>query len=98
VLRGGSLGREREAIYCALSRRCNKVGAVRAGFEGGCSIYVTIQLIPCKRILEYFEEQMAIRVSEGSLYNFNQGTCEYLKAFEWKSKAELSKLDVLQCG
>lgn len=36
---------------------------------------------------EYFEEQTAILVSEGSLYNFNEGAYEYLKAFEGKSKA-----------
>lgn len=53
------------------------------------------QLIPYKRIQEYFEEQMSIPVSEGSLYNFNQEAYEYLETFEEKSKAELTKSEVL---
>ena len=53
------------------------------------------QLIPYKRIQEYFEEQMSMPVSEGSLYNFNQEAYEYLEIFEEKSKAELTKSEVL---
>lgn len=54
------------------------------------------QLIPYKRIQEYFEEQMSIPVSEGSVYNFNQEAYEYLEPFEEKSKAELARSEVLQ--
>ena len=53
------------------------------------------QLIPYKRIQEYFEGQMSIPVSEGSLYNFNREAYEYLKTFEEKSKAELTRSEVL---
>lgn len=53
------------------------------------------QLIPYKRIQEYFEGQMGIPVSEGSLYNFNQEAYENLEPVDGKSKAELAKSDVL---
>ncbi|MDG5996537.1 MAG: IS66 family transposase [Candidatus Brocadia sp.] len=54
------------------------------------------QLIPYKRIQEYFEEQMGIPLSEGSLYNFNKDAYESLEAFEGKTKEELVKSEVLQ--
>ena len=53
------------------------------------------QLIPYKRIQEYFEEQMAIPLSEGSLYNFNKEAYEYLEPFEGQTKAELVKSEVM---
>src|SRR5574343_617753 len=53
------------------------------------------QLIPYKRVHEYFEEQMGTPLSEGSLYNFNKDAYEFLEAFEGKTKAELAKADVL---
>ena len=53
------------------------------------------QLIPYKRIQEYFEEQMGIPLSEGSLYNFNKEAYEYLEPFEGKTKAELVESEVM---
>lgn len=53
------------------------------------------QLIPYKRIREYFEEQIGIPVSEGSLYNFNKEAYEFLETFEGKTKAALTKSEVL---
>lgn len=53
------------------------------------------QLIPYKRIQEYFEEQIGIPLSEGSLYNFNKEAYEYLEPFEGKTKAELVKSEVM---
>lgn len=53
------------------------------------------QLIPYKRVQEYFEEQMGIPLSEGSLYNFNKEAYGILEPFGLKSKAELVKSEVL---
>lgn len=53
------------------------------------------QLMPYKRIQEYFEEQMGIPLSEGSLYNFNKDAYESLETFEGKAKEELARSDVL---
>lgn len=40
------------------------------------------QLLPYKRIQEYFADQLQISLSEGSLYNFNQKAYEQLADFE----------------
>ncbi|MBM2835671.1 MAG: hypothetical protein HW406_2832, partial [Candidatus Brocadiaceae bacterium] len=48
------------------------------------------QLIPYKRIQEYFRGQLGIPVSEGSIYNFNQEAYGLLATFEEKAKAELA--------
>lgn len=53
------------------------------------------QLLPYKRIQAYFEEQMGIPLSEGSLYNFNKEVYAYLEPFEGKTKAELVKSEVM---
>ncbi|OOP57062.1 MAG: IS66 family transposase [Candidatus Brocadia carolinensis] len=53
------------------------------------------QLIPYKGVREYFEEQMGIPLSEGSLCNFNKDAYEFLETFERKTRAELAKSDVL---
>jgi len=53
------------------------------------------QLIPYKRIQEYFEEQMGIPLSEGSVFNVNKDAHEFLEAFEGKTKEELIKSAVL---
>ena len=47
------------------------------------------QLLPYKRIQEYFTDQLQLPVSEGSLYNFNQQAYENLAAFEILSKERL---------
>lgn len=60
------------------------------------SVYMSqFQLIPYKRIQGYFREQIAIPVSEGSIYNFNQEAYDLLETFEEKVKAELANSDVL---
>ena len=53
------------------------------------------QLIPYKRIQEYFEEQLGIPLSEGSLYNFNKEAYETLEPFDGKAKGELAKSEVM---
>ncbi len=60
------------------------------------SVYMSqFQLIPYRRIQEYFREQLGIPVSEGSIYNFNQEAYGLLEAFEGKVKAELAGSDLL---
>ena len=56
------------------------------------------QLIPYKRIQEYFEEQMGIPVSEGSLYNFNQEAYENLEPVDGKSKGRTGQVRCVACG
>lgn len=53
------------------------------------------QLIPYKRIQEYFEEQLGIPLSEGSLYNFNKEAYETLEPFDGKARGELAKSEVM---
>jgi len=60
------------------------------------SVYMSqFQLIPYKRIQEYFREQLEIPVSEGSIYNFNQEAYDLLETFDEKVKAKLSDSDLL---
>jgi transposase len=40
------------------------------------------QLIPYKRIQEYFSDLLGIPVSEGSIYHFNQEAYSLSKPFE----------------
>lgn len=47
------------------------------------------QLLPYKRIQEYFADQLGLHVSEGSLYNFNRQAYEALAVFESISKEKL---------
>lgn len=49
------------------------------------------QLLPYKRIQEYFADQLAIPLSEGSLYNFNQQAFNALAEFEQISKDQLAQ-------
>lgn len=52
------------------------------------------QLLPYKRIQEYFADQLAIPLSEGSLYNFNQQAFVQLAEFEQISKDQLAQATV----
>ncbi len=55
------------------------------------SVYMSqYQLVPYKRIQEYFRGQLGVPVSEGSIYNFNQEAYGLLETFEEKVKAELA--------
>jgi transposase len=53
------------------------------------------QLLPYKRIQEYFADQLQMPISEGSLYNFNQQAYEQLAAFEAISKEKLIASPIL---
>jgi len=60
------------------------------------SVYMSQhQLIPYKRIQEYFSDQLGIPVSEGSIYNFNQEAYNLLESFEVESKKKLAGSDLL---
>ena len=47
------------------------------------------QLLPYKRIQEYFTDQLQLPISEGSIYNFNKQAYEQLAVFESISKENL---------
>ncbi len=49
------------------------------------------QLLPYKRIQEYFADQCQIPLSEGSLYNFNTQAFAQLASFEQVSKDQLAQ-------
>lgn len=53
------------------------------------------QLIPYKRIQEYFEGQIGIPLSEGSIYNFNREAYESLEPFDVRAGEELAKSEVM---
>jgi len=52
------------------------------------------QLLPYKRIQEYFTDQLNMPLSEGSLYNFNLQAYSKLADFEQMSKNCLARADV----
>ena len=49
------------------------------------------QLLPYKRIQEYFTEQLNIPISQGSIFNFNNDAYRRLKGFDKISKSKLTK-------
>jgi len=49
------------------------------------------QLLPYKRIQEYFADQLGIALSDGSLVNFNRQAYVQLEAFEGLSKTALAE-------
>jgi transposase len=53
------------------------------------------QLLPYKRIQEYFTDQLQMPISEGSLYNFNRQAYEQLAEFEAISKENLIASPIL---
>jgi transposase len=59
------------------------------------SVYLSqYQLIPYKRLQEYFSEQLQIPISDGSIFNFNQEAYGLLADFEKAAKHELIKADL----
>ena len=59
------------------------------------SVYMSqFQLIPYKRIEDYFSEQLQIPVSSGSLYNFNREAYDRLETFDEQVKLKLSGSDL----
>ena len=60
------------------------------------SVYMSqFQLVPYNRIQDYFDDQLNIPVSEGSIFNFNQEAFQLLAAFEDRVKNELVASDVV---
>ncbi len=53
------------------------------------------QLLPYKRIQEYFAEQLGIPISTGSIFNFNREAYGLLERFEAISKQQLSLSDLM---
>jgi transposase len=53
------------------------------------------QLLPYKRVQEYFADQLNMPVSEGSLYNFNHQAFTQLAEFEQTAKDQLAQADVI---
>jgi len=52
------------------------------------------QLLPYKRIQEYFADQLQMPLSEGSLFNFNRQAFEQLAEFEQITRQHLEQADV----
>ncbi len=52
------------------------------------------QLLPYKRIQEYFADQLQMPLSEGSLFNFNRQAFEQLAEFEQITRQHLEQVDV----
>jgi transposase len=48
------------------------------------------QLIPYKRVQEYFADQLQIPISEGSIFNFNKAAYQSLADFESRAQTELA--------
>ena len=60
------------------------------------SVYMSqFQLIPYKRIEDYFSEQIGINISAGSIFNFNKDAYELLEQFEAIAKLKLINSPVL---
>lgn len=56
------------------------------------SVYMSqFQLIPYKRIEDYFSDQLGIEISMGSLWNFNEEAYNFLAKFEEIAKQHLIK-------
>ena len=56
------------------------------------SVYMSqFQLIPYKRVQDYFKEQLQVPISDGSIYNFNREAYDLLGAFEEKAKSKLAE-------
>lgn len=53
------------------------------------------QLLPYKRIADYFAEQLQIPLSQGSLFNFNKEAFRNLAEFEQRSKDKLTFSNLL---
>src|SRR5665213_3524347 len=55
------------------------------------------QLIPYNRIQDYFNDQIGLSISSGSLFNFNKEAFEKLEPFEGLVKPQLIAAPVLNC-
>lgn len=60
------------------------------------AVYLSqFQLIPYQRVQDYFQEQIGLPISTGSVFNFNQQAFELLAEFELKLIAKLVAAPVL---
>ena len=59
------------------------------------SVYLSqFQLLPYKRIQDYFADQLQIPISEGTIFNFNKEAFNLLADFEARAKNELAAVEV----
>jgi len=60
------------------------------------AVYLSqFQLLPYDRIRDYFQDQMQLPVSAGSVFNFNKEAYARLEGFESWVKAQLAKADLM---
>ncbi len=67
----------------------NKAAQYGNGIKAHAVYLSQYQLLPYKRIQEYFADQLGMPISEGSIYNFNKQAYEQLAKFELISKERL---------
>ena len=67
----------------------NKAAQYGNGIKAHAVYLSQYQLLPYKRIQEYFSDQLGMPISEGSLYNFNKQAYEQLAKFELISEEKL---------
>jgi len=60
-----------------------------------CVYMSQYQLLPYKRIQEYFTEQLHIPLSQGTIFNFNKDAYERLKPFENIARDKLAASEIL---
>ena len=60
-----------------------------------CVYMSQYQLLPYKRIQEYFTEQLHIPLSQGSIFNFNNAAYQKLQPFDEIAKDKLSSAHIL---
>ena len=82
-------------LCCAFSEKSQQGSAYGNGIKAHAVYLSQYQLLPYKRIQEYFADQLQMPISEGSLYNFNQQAYEQLAAFEAISKERLVASPIL---
>ena len=76
-------------------KKVSKAAQYGDGIKAHAVYLSQYQLLPYKRIQEYFADQLQMPISEGSLYNFNQQAYEQLAAFEAISKERLVASPIL---
>ena len=67
----------------------NKAAQYGNGIKAHAVYLSQYQLLPYKRIQEYFADQLGMPISEGSIYNFNKQAYHQLAKFELISKEKL---------
>jgi transposase len=67
----------------------NKAAQYGNGIKAHAVYLSQYQLLPYKRIQEYFADQLGMPISEGSIYNFNKQAYDQLAKFELINKERL---------